>query len=170
MGYYKKQSAPKGKVTLEGLPAIYNKLSKVSKFCHRTDNKAKAIHKKHATNLKNRMKRKIKPASKDIYVKSKDRSTPTVVEKGTYKRSIGAWVPKGSRVAHVYYIGPRTGSKVNPRRDAWFQLIVEQDKQFIRGNNRHAGVIEAFLKENLPKMEREIIADYKKHLAKIVSG
>jgi hypothetical protein len=171
MGYYKKLSAGGGKraskFDLDGLPDLYAKLGKISRFCHRTDAQAKEIHKKHARNLSRQLKRKIKPASKDITVISRDRSKPTIVEKGTYKRSIGYWVPRSSRVDHVYYIGPRTGGKVNSRRDAWFQLIVEQDKQWIKGNNRHAGVIQAFLREAVPAMEKKIIADYKKHLTKL---
>ena len=91
------------------------------------------------------------------------------MEKGTYRRSIGAWVPRGSSVDHVYYIGPRTGSKSFAKRDAWFQLIVEQDKQYIEGNNRHAGLIEAFLKEAVPAMEKKILADYKKHLKQLAA-
>lgn len=159
-----KSGGKRGKFDISGLEQLQTKLGKLSKFCAKTDQKAKAIHKRHAMNLSRQLKRRIQPASKDIYVKSQDRKRPTVVEKGTYKRSIGYWKPRSSRVDHVFMIGARTGSKVNSKRDAWFQLIVEQDKQFIDGNNRHAGVIQAFLKEAVPKMRAKLIEDYKKHL------
>lgn len=169
MGYFKKQAAGgkrAGKFDLTGLDELTAKLEKVSRFCHKTDAKAQAIHKRHAMNLSRQLKRRIKPAKKDIKVRSKKRG-PIDVEKGTYKRSIGYWRPKGALVDHVYMIGARTGSKVNSRRDAWFQLIVEQDKQFIQGNNRHKGVITAFLQEAVPKMQRKILEDYKKHLKEL---
>ncbi|MAP81926.1 MAG: hypothetical protein CL526_12665, partial [Aequorivita sp.] len=84
-----------------------------------------------------------------------------------YKRSIGFWQPKNARVDHVYMIGARTGTKVSSKRDAWFQLIVEQDKQFIQGTNRHAGLIQAFLKEAVPKMRRKLVEDYRKEFKKL---
>lgn len=170
MGYYKKQaggSPRKSKFDLSGLDELTAKLEKVSRFCSKTDNKAKEIHKRHARNLSRQLKRKIRPASKDIYVKDKSRRKPTIVEKGTYKRSIGYWQPKDARVEHVYMIGARTGTKVSSKRDAWFQLIVEQDKQYIKGNNRHAGVITAFLKEAVPKMRRKLLEDYRKEFKKL---
>ena len=155
------------KYDVRGLKELQKNLEKVSRFCHKTDNQAKAIHKRHAMNLSRQLKRRIKSYSKDIVVQGKKRSK-TVVEKGTYKRSIGFWQPKNTRVDHVYMIGARTGTKVQSRRDAWFQLIVEQDKQFIKGNNRHKGLITAFLTEAVPKMERKILQDYKKHLKNII--
>ena len=59
-------------------------------------------------------------------------------------------------------IGARTGTKVSAKRDAWFQLIVEQDKQYIQGNNRHIGRITAFLQEAV-RMRRKL-QDYEKNL------
>jgi hypothetical protein len=170
MGYYKRQAAGgkrKSKFDLSGLDELTAKLEKVSRFCHKTDKRAQEIHKRHARNLSRQLKRKIKPAAKDIYVTDKRRRKPTIVEKGTYKRSIGYWQPKGARVDHVYMIGARTGTKVSSKRDAWFQLIVEQDKQYIDGNNRHAGVITAFLQEAVPKMRRKLLEDYRKEFKKL---
>lgn len=157
----------KSKFDLTGMDALYRKLNKASRFCHKTDTKAREIHKKHANNMKRQLKRLIKPASKDIYVAGKKRS-PLTVEKGTYKRSIAYWKPRGATSNHVFFVGARTGAKVNPRRDAWFQLIVEQNKQWVRGNNRHAGVLTKFFKEKTPEFEKRIIADYKKHFKRLV--
>ena len=170
MGIMKRQATPtkrRGKFDLTGLDELTAKLEKVSRFCHKTDQKAKAIHKRHAHNLSRQLKRRIKPYKKDIVVKDKRRKKPTIVEKGTYKRSIGFWQPKNARVDHVYMIGARTGTKVSSKRDAWFQLIVEQDKQFIQGTNRHAGLIQAFLKEAVPKMRRKLVEDYRKEFKKL---
>ena len=170
MGFYKKQAAGgkrRGKFDLSGLDELTAKLENVSRFCSRTDKAAKELHKRHARNLSRQLKRKIRPASKDIYVTDKRRRKPTIVEKGTYKRSIGYWQPKDARVEHVYMIGARTGTKVSAKRDAWFQLIVEQDKQFIQGNNRHAGLITAFLQEAVPKMRRKLLEDYRKEFKKL---
>ena len=153
-------------VKLQGLEEIQRKLHKISKFCSATDKTAQAIHKRHALNLSRKLKRRIKPAEKDIKVYSKGKLR-AVVPKGTYKRSIGYWKKKNANVNHLYFIGPRTGRKVPEKRDAWFQLIVEQDKQFIKGNNRHANLITSFLQANIPELERKLIAEYKKHLKKV---
>lgn len=161
------QGKAKPKFDVSGLHELQLKLNKLTKFCAKSDKVAKAIHKKHAHNMSRALKRRIKPARKDILVTSKDRRSPTLVERGTYKRSIGFWKPRNAHQEHVYMVGAKTGGKVPARKDAWFQLIVEQDKQFIRGNNRHAGAIEAFLKEAVPKMQRKLVEDYKKHLRKL---
>ena len=178
MGYYKNLSIERSTrsrggarstgantVKLQGLEELQRKLYKLSKFCSSTDKAALEIHKRHARNLSRKLKRRIKPADKDITVYDKGKPR-LVVEKGTYKRSIGYWKYKRSGVNHIYSIGPRTGRKVPDKRDAWFQLIVEQDKQYIEGNNRHANLITAFLQANIPELERKLIADYKKHLKK----
>jgi len=153
-------------VKIEGFDELQRKLTRLATFCHKSDEAAKEIHKRHARNLAKKMRRRIKPAAKDIVVSGKDRS-PLVVKKGTYKRSIAQWKPKKANVDHVYFVGPRTGRKVAENRDAWFQLIVEQDKQFIKGNNRHAFVITNLLKEETPKLAAALVNDYKKHLKRL---
>ena len=152
-------------VKIEGLDQLQKRLAKASKLCHKTDGAVTRIHKNEATKLAKKMRRRIKPASKDIVVKGAKRS-PLVIERGTYRRSIAQWKPKRAEVDHLYIVGPRTGKKVGARRDAWFQLIVEQDKQFIKGNNRHAFVITDLLREETPKIAANLVKAYREQLRK----
>lgn len=170
MGFYKKQlstgpSRRRKGIQVEGLKELQLKIGKVQGFASPKDKRIKAIHKRRAMNLSRQLKRRVKPAKQDITVWGRGR--PLVVEKGTLKRSIGYWQPKDSRVNHVYMIGARTGSKVGEKRDAWFQLIVEQDAQYIDGNNRHAGLLQDFLRESVPKLRAQLAADYKAELKKL---
>ena len=78
-----------------------------------------------------------------------------------------AWKPKGSgKFNHVYYIGARTGKKIGQKKDAWFQLIVEQDQQFIKGNNRHVGVLGDFVDTDKPKIFKKLLQAYKQEFPK----
>ena len=147
---------------------------KAAKFGGRNDERVENIHKRISRNAARRLKRKIQPFKDDIHIyetgnrkKGKAPKIRETVPKGTYRRSIMAWKPKGSgKFNHVYYIGARTGKKIGQKKDAWFQLIVEQDQQFIRGNNRHVGVLGDFVDTDKPKIFRQLLQAYKQEFPK----
>ena len=161
-------------IHLVGLEDLQRKILKAAKFSGSKDIKVQNIHKRITRNAARRLKRLIYPFEEDIKVYDKGnrkRGKPPrvreVIKKGTYKRSIGTWQPKdGGKFNHVYYVGARTGKKVAQRNNAWFQLIVEQDAQFIKGNNRHVGVLEGFVKSNKPKMFKQLLQAYKEDFPK----
>ena len=161
-------------VELVGLEELQKKMLKAAKFGGRDDIRVENIHKRISRNAARRLKRKIQPFKDDIHVyetgnrqRGKAPRIRETVPKGTYKRSIMAWQPKGSgKFNHVYFIGARTGKKVGQKKDAWFQLIVEQDAQFIEGNNRHVGVLGDFIKTNKPKIFKQLLQAYKQEFPK----
>ena len=76
---------------------------------------------------------------------------------------------KKHKANHVFFIGSRTGSKVNIRKDCWFQFIVVQGKQHIQGGpNRNRGVLVNHIKSDGPKVIAQTIALYKKEFPKRV--
>tara|TARA_R100000773_G_C4168181_1_gene83028 strand:+ start:230 stop:706 length:477 start_codon:yes stop_codon:yes gene_type:complete len=153
---------------LVGLEEIQKKMLKASTFCNRSDQKIKNIHRRVARASSRRLKRKITEYNRDILVYS-DGVVRETVTKGTYKRSISAWQPKKHKANHVFFIGSRTGSKVNSRKDGWFQFIVEQGKQHIQGGpNRNRGVLVNHIKSDGPKVIAKTIDLYKKEFPKRV--
>lgn len=152
---------------LKGLEQVMKQLIRASKFCAKTDQKIKKEHKRIARNSAKRLKRKITRYDKDIYVYGSDGSIREIVPKGTYKRSISSWSPKKQKHNHVFYVGARAGHKVKDDRDAWFQLIVEQGKQFIEGGpNRNKGVLTAHVTNDSKKVRRQLIEAYRKEFKK----
>jgi hypothetical protein len=95
-------------------------------------------------------------------------STPWNVKRGTYKRSIAAFKPEQERLPHTIWAGPRVGRKVPPTQDAWFSNIVEMDKQFIEGNNRNAGAMQAVMAAKKPAMQRFLYQQYDRAMTKHV--
>lgn len=168
MGYYKRLELegrrarkPSGGVDLQGLENLQRKLLRLQKFGKAgVDARVGALHKRFAHNISRQLKRRITDAREDITVWGRDK--PLIVEQGTLRRSIGFWQPKGSRVDHLYLVGARTGKKVPASRDAWFQLIVEQDEQWVEGNNRNAGVMEKYYTEEMPEMRKKMLNEYVK--------
>lgn len=155
---------------LVGLQELQRKMLKASTFCAKTDAKIKNIHRRVARASARRLKRKITTYSKDINVYYRGQKRLTIT-KGTYKRSIAAWQPKQHKDSHVFYIGSRTGFKVNERKDGWMQFIVEQGKQFIEGGpNRNKGALMNHVKTDGPKVISQTIALYKQEFNKRFKG
>ena len=157
-------------IELKGLQDLQRKFLKASRFCSKTDQKIKNIHRRVARASARRLKRKITTYNKniDIYYKGDVRLT---IEKGTYKRSISAWQPKQHKDNHVFYIGSRTGSKVNARKDGWMQFIVEQGKQFVKGGpDRNKGVLMNHVRTDGPKVVAQTLALYKQEFKKRFKG
>jgi hypothetical protein len=155
-------------VELVGLKDLQKKMLKAATFCNKTDQKIKGIHRRVARASARRLKRKITQYDKDILVYS-DGIVRQTVTKGTYKRSITAWQPKKHKDSHVFFIGSRTGSKVNDRKDGWMQFIVEQGEQFIKGGpNRNRGVLMNHVRGDGPKVIAQTIALYKQEFPKRV--
>lgn len=152
-------------IQLVGLQDLQRKMLKAAAFCSKTDQKIKAIHRRVARASARRLKRKISQYNKDIVVYYKGEPRVTV-PKGTYKRSITAWQPKKHKDSHVFFMGSRTGSKVNEKKDGWFQLIVEQGKQYIDGPDRNKGVLMNHVKNDGPKVIAQTIALYKREFPK----
>jgi hypothetical protein len=153
-------------IQLVGLQELQKKMLKAATFCNKTDAKIKGIHRRVARASARRLKRKISQYDKDILVYANGVVRETV-PKGTYKRSIAAWQPKGQKDNHVFFIGSRTGSKVNNRKDGWMQFIVEQGKQHIQGGpNRNKGALMNHVKSDGPKVIAQTIALYKQEFPK----
>jgi len=153
-------------IQLVGLQELQKKMLKAATFCNKTDAKIKAIHRRVARASARRLKRKISQYDKDILI-YRNGVVRETVPKGTYKRSITAWQPKEHKDSHVFFIGSRTGSKVNQRKDGWFQLIVEQGKQHVQGGpNRNKGVLMNHVRNDAPKVIAQTIALYKQEFPK----
>jgi hypothetical protein len=75
-------------------------------------------------NYVKRVKQSIKDFPTDIVVVKKN-GTRITIPKGTLRRSIGTWQPKGSKT--VVAAGPRSGNfrRLPENRDGWFAHFVE---------------------------------------------
>tara|TARA_Y100000361_G_C11148866_1_gene339780 strand:+ start:785 stop:1264 length:480 start_codon:yes stop_codon:yes gene_type:complete len=157
-------------VELKGLQTLQKKFLRAATFCGKTDQKIKKVHRRVARASARRLKRKITTYEKDIDIYDNGEVRLTI-EKGTYKRSITAWQPRGGKDSHVFYIGSRTGSKVNARKDGWMQFIVEQGKQFIEGGpDRNKGVLMDHVNTDGPKVYAQTLALYKQEFKKRFKG
>lgn len=174
MGYYKRLESAgrrsgkrfKTDIDLLGLEDMQKKLLRLQKFGKPgIDERVGKLHKRYAHNIARKLKRRVTDAKDDIVVWG--RNPELVVERGTLKRSVGFWKPKGSQVDHLYFVGPRTGKKVAPKRDAWFQLIVEQDEQYVDGNNRNKYIFEKFYNSEMPGLRKALLDEYKKLLIEL---
>ena len=122
-------------IEIQGFEKVMKRMLNLSKFCAKTDKAIKEEHRRIARASSRRLKRKITSYNKDIHVSDGKGAIRVVVPKGAYKRSITAWQPKKHKANHVFYIGSRTGKKVGPNKDGWFQFIVEQGAQFVEGGS-----------------------------------
>lgn len=136
---------------IEGMRQLELKLDKMAKayLMHRAE--IRHINETAGRMFERAMKRKIQSANKDIKITRGIGNKPTIIKRGTYKRSIGTWLVNED--GNAYFAGPRTGRKVGKNSDAWFAYIVESDQQYIDGNNRNVEVIEKTIKSRTRNIE-----------------
>lgn len=137
---------------IQGMRQLEIKLDRLAKKYAMHNAEIRKINETAAGLFARAMKREIISYDRDIVVTNSEGKPRITVKKGTYKRSIGAWLINEN--GNAYWAGPRTGRKVGRTRDAWFAYIVESDQQLIRGFSQNAGAIERVIKSRTKGIEK----------------
>lgn len=117
------------------------------------------IHRAVGNIYKKEMLNNIVDAKKTVRIRRGGKPSGSLdIKPGTMRRSIKVW--QINKRASTFWVGPRAGRKAGKDSDGWFSNIVEGDDQFIKGNNRNAGVFE---KSITSKREEAFTAMRKKY-------
>ena len=152
-------------VDVKGLRRLEKQLTAVAKRYKMDTDELKRINETAGNMFSRAMQRKVKSYDRDIIVTNGEGRKRIVVKKGTYKRSMAAWLIEENN--NAVWAGPRTGRKVAKTKRAWFAYIVESDQQFIKGSSRNAGVIAEVIKSRRNAIEAWRLKQFKAYQAKI---
>lgn len=150
---------------MDGMRQLQIKLDKFGKKYAMHNAQIRLINETAANLFVRAMKREIVSYDDDIVVTNSEGKPRITVKKGTYKRSIGAWLINDD--GNAYWAGPRTGRKVGRTKDAWFAYIVESDQQLIQGFGQNAGVIEKVIETRTRGIEQWRFRQLKAYQRKI---